>query len=101
MDGYQLPHDEESPQQAFDRISKEAGMDIDRAVRSRYYIVCVDDDGDVLAIEAQLVQRKGLMMTVRTDEDNHDNVAFENQGDDNVSKWESASSALACVMPED
>lgn len=66
-----------------------------------YYIIAVDDDGDVLATPATLVNRSGLDITVRTTEPDSKAFAFENQGDDSVSKWESARDALAAVMPEE
>jgi hypothetical protein len=68
---------------------------------TRYYIVAVDDDGDVLATPARLLDRDGLDIIVRTTVPDRRHFAFENQGDDGEAKWEAAKDALAAVMPDD
>lgn len=64
-----------------------------------YYVVAVEENGDVLAIDASIVTRDGHAMTVVTSADG--TCAYENQGDDAESKWESAKDALASIMPDD
>lgn len=76
-------------------------------MKTDYYIVAVDEDGDVMAVRADLVDRTGLDIKVKSQTTGDENtaesllVAFENQGDDSVSKWESAHDALAAVMPDE
>lgn len=62
-----------------------------------YYIVRVDDNGDVAAIEANEQDHKILQVLIKQSADG----AFENQGNDNTSKWESVRDALASIMPDD
>jgi hypothetical protein len=66
-----------------------------------YYLVAVDDNGDVMAGRMTEVSRSGLDITLRTPSTDASAFAFENQGDDSQSKWESARDALAAVMPDD
>jgi hypothetical protein len=64
-----------------------------------YYIVAVDDDGDVLAIEASAVNRNGLAITVLSDP--RGTCAFENKGEDYACKFEAMRDALAAITPDD
>lgn len=64
-----------------------------------YYVVAVEENGDVMAVRAELTERDGLSITVRTF-DGHRDAAFENQGGDPTSQWESARDALASIMPD-
>jgi hypothetical protein len=66
-----------------------------------YYLVAVDDNGDVMAGRMKEIKRKGLDITLRTASLDVSNFAFENQGDTSEDKWESAKDALAAVMPND
>lgn len=68
---------------------------------TNYFLVAVDDNGDVMAAPAKLVSREGLTITLSTEGNKTTDFAFENQGNDGESKWESARDALAAVMPND
>jgi hypothetical protein len=76
-------------------------VSIGETVSTDYYLVAVDDNGDVMAGRMVEVSRKGLDITLRSASIETTNFAFENQGDDAVSKWESARDALASIMPDD
>jgi hypothetical protein len=72
-----------------------------------YYVVAVDDNGDVMAARAVEVSRAGLDFTVRSDytadgtDEWRERFAFENQGADPESVWEAARDALTAVMPDE
>lgn len=73
---------------------------------TNYYVVAVDDNGDVMAVRAELTARAGIDLTVRTCADvvadrSRGGIAFENQGTDPGDLWEAARDALASIMPDE
>lgn len=70
-----------------------------------YYVVAVDDMGDVTAIRAKVTHRSGLSMTVESvyidpesDVNGDPRVAFENQGNDDEHIYEAVRDAMASVL---
>lgn len=73
------------------------------AAKTDYYIVAVDSGGDVMAIRATEVERKGLDITVKSVMPNDDGIAgptasFENKGNDDEDIFESVRDAMAAVL---